>query len=279
MSVDPFRHETVARADASPALGTNNLAWRAGHLRALGGFLEGTSASEDRDFAARAGAVGHFAVFMPVVVHHNREYSGKDPWRRYGSGPFPGGGRRGVGAIVRSFFRLPRALARDLLAGAGALSGPPGCCRTEGRCPLRGRSPRCHFPRETGRSPDRTRGQGRCGLNLRSNVRGGDWGKGLYAVATTVLALVLLLIWPDEVGAALRSWGFRWCWSWRLRCSRRALTTGTSATCCSWQPCHSCWGLVLGRSSALPGSFRSTWSATSCKTRASSYSTSTHCAP
>ena len=115
MGVDPLRDETVASADASPAWGTNNLAWRAGHLRDLGGFLEGTSASEDRDLAARAGAVGHVTVFTPVVVHHNREYSWKDLWRRYRSGPFPGGGRRGLISLMRSLLRLPRALARDLL--------------------------------------------------------------------------------------------------------------------------------------------------------------------
>jgi glycosyltransferase involved in cell wall biosynthesis len=115
MHVDPFHEERVARADVSPAWGTNNLAWRATALRALGGFLDGTAASEDRDLALRAGAAGHLAVFIPVVVRHNREYSWKDLWQRYESGPLPGRGRRGMVGLVRSVARLPRALARDLL--------------------------------------------------------------------------------------------------------------------------------------------------------------------
>jgi len=115
MSVDPFRNESVARADVSPAWGTNNLAWRAASLRALGGFVEGTAVSEDRDLALRAGAAGHFSVFIPVVVCHDREYSWKDLWHRYESGPLPGRGRRGAVSLVRSGARLPRALVRDLL--------------------------------------------------------------------------------------------------------------------------------------------------------------------
>jgi glycosyltransferase involved in cell wall biosynthesis len=115
MHVDPFHDERVARADVSPAWGTNNLAWRATPLRALGGFLEGTSESEDGDLALRAGAAGHFAVFIPVIVRHNREYSWKDLWQRYESGPLPGRGRRGMVGLVRSVARLPRAVARDLL--------------------------------------------------------------------------------------------------------------------------------------------------------------------
>jgi glycosyltransferase involved in cell wall biosynthesis len=114
MHVDPFHDESLARGDVSPAWGTNNLAWRTTELRALGGFLEGTGASEDRDLALRAGLAGHFAVFIPVVVHHNREYSWKDLWHRYESGPLPGSGRRGIVGLVRSVARLPPALARDL---------------------------------------------------------------------------------------------------------------------------------------------------------------------
>ena len=114
LHVDPFHDERVARADVSPAWGTNNLAWRAGPLRTLGGFLEGTLASEDGDLARRAGRAGHVTVFIPVVLRHNREYSWKDLWQRHVSGPLPGRGRRGVAGLVRAVVRLPRALVRDL---------------------------------------------------------------------------------------------------------------------------------------------------------------------
>jgi glycosyltransferase involved in cell wall biosynthesis len=113
-NIDPFRDRIIRRADLSPAWGTNNLAWRAARLRALGGFLEGTSSSEDRDLAMRAGAAGHLTAFVPLVVHHNREYSWRDLWQRYVSGPLPGGGSRGIVPLILSIARLPRAFARDL---------------------------------------------------------------------------------------------------------------------------------------------------------------------
>lgn len=114
MGIDPFHEERAARADLSPAWGTNNLAWWAAPLRALGGFLEGTSTPEDRDLALRAGAAGHFAVFIPAVVRHNREYSWTDLWRR---SVYEGRGKgrgRPVTALGRSVARLPRAMIRDL---------------------------------------------------------------------------------------------------------------------------------------------------------------------
>jgi glycosyltransferase involved in cell wall biosynthesis len=112
--VDPFHDLKVHRSDLSPAWGTNNLAWRAERLRTLGGFIEGTSTSEDRDLAIRAGAAGHSTVFIPSVVYHDREFSFRDLWRRYASGPVPGHGRRGLVALVMAVARLPRALIRDL---------------------------------------------------------------------------------------------------------------------------------------------------------------------
>ena len=115
MHLDPFLDERMAPADVSAAWGTNNLAWRTAELRDLGGFAGGTYVSEDRDLALRAGSAGHLAVFVPVIVRHNREYSWKDLWQRYESGPLPGGGRRGIVGLVRSIIRLPRAIARDLV--------------------------------------------------------------------------------------------------------------------------------------------------------------------
>ena len=115
LHVDPLHEERVARADVSPAWGTNNLAWRAASLKALGGFVEGTSKSEDRDLALRAGAAGHITVFTPLVVYHNRDFSWKDLWHRSEYGGLGKGRGRLVTALVRCVARLPRALARDLL--------------------------------------------------------------------------------------------------------------------------------------------------------------------
>jgi glycosyltransferase involved in cell wall biosynthesis len=114
LHVDPIHDDRLARADVSPAWGTNNLAWRAAPLKGLGGFLEGTSKPEDRDLALRAGAAGHLAVFIPLVVRHNRAYSWTDLWRR---SEYEGRGKgrgRPVTALARCVARLPRALAHDL---------------------------------------------------------------------------------------------------------------------------------------------------------------------
>jgi glycosyltransferase involved in cell wall biosynthesis len=112
--IDPFHDLKVQRSDRSPAWGTNNLSWRASRLRDLGGFIEGTTTSEDRDLAIRAGAAGHSTLFIPVVVRHDRAYSWRDLWDRYASGPLPGGRPRGMLSLALAILRLPRAFWRDL---------------------------------------------------------------------------------------------------------------------------------------------------------------------
>ena len=148
MNVDPFHQERVAPADVSTAWGTNNLAWRAAPLRALGGFLEGTSASEDRDLAQRAGAAGHFAVIhagggapQPRVLVEGpvappRVRATTWTWKARC------GGHREV--------RLPsaRGIRPRSLVGVGAGPGPAHRCPTERRRVLRGGRPRCHVPQE-----------------------------------------------------------------------------------------------------------------------------------
>jgi glycosyltransferase involved in cell wall biosynthesis len=114
MHVDPLRDEVVTPADASPAWGTNNLAWRMPALRSLDGFAEGTTVSEDRDLALRAGAAGLLAAFIPLVVHHNRPFTWADLWQRYESGPVGAGGRLGILLLARALVRLPVAVVRDL---------------------------------------------------------------------------------------------------------------------------------------------------------------------
>lgn len=70
----------VALSGTSIVFGTNNLAWRKNEFHKLAGFDESLRVGEDSDLAIRAGTAGLQALFVPLAVIHNREYSWRSFW-------------------------------------------------------------------------------------------------------------------------------------------------------------------------------------------------------
>jgi glycosyltransferase involved in cell wall biosynthesis len=138
--------QSLTPANESPAWGTNNLAWRTDTFRRLGGFDPRLRVGEDSELARRAGAAGVQALFLPLAVHHHRDYTWLGLWRQYIARGKDQSLSRGRRDVLRAIARLPiavgRALARvrtgdigvvaasllaDIAFSYGQVALPPSC--------------------------------------------------------------------------------------------------------------------------------------------------------